>query len=366
MRIILLFWLLVGSIARADIEEFLYLFPDADTRLGAISSEYTAFDEAFDVLDYLEKIGTSSRPESADSLDFGLTLKATERLKIFFERETSKGTVKRLSEPFSVESKVEGDTFGVSLEWLNLGTEPLIWSLTHSKREQNPLIVDCYEYAGVVLGGSCDSASFRFLDSELYSQTGERVYLPVLNSRAGQDSWSFSVTSSLPWTVFGFQTKVRLRVLRSELTHEVNSPLFNISSPFLLNAVFNGRKLGDIITDLRATLPQSEPWTETAVRLDIGATRPIYSSLVLSGNLSYIQINRSNYQQNINQDDYNSNWLINGGLWWSPVNKIAVFLKGELSRNYLAGTDPLAFNQKTSRFFEHPYLQLSGGVIISF
>ena len=198
MRIILLFWLLAGSIARADIEEFLYFFPDADTRLGAISSEYTAFDEAFDVLDYLEKIGTSSRPQSANSLDFGLTLKPTEKLKIFFERETSKGTVKRLSEPFSVESKVEGDTLGVSLEWFNLGAKPLIWSLTHSKREQNPLVVDCYEYAGVVLGGSCDSASFRFLDSELYSQTGERVYLPVLNSRADQDSWSFSVAVSLP------------------------------------------------------------------------------------------------------------------------------------------------------------------------
>ena len=211
MRIILLFWLLVGSIARADIEEFLYFFPDADTRLGAISSEYTAFDEAFDVLDYLDKIETSSRPQSADSLDFGLTLKPTEKLKIFFEKETSRGTVKRLTEPFSVESEVEGYTLGVNLEWLNLGEQPLIWSLTHSKRKQDPLIVDCYEYAGIVLGGSCDSANFRFLDSELYSQTGERAYLPVLNSRADQDSWSFSVTSNLPWSVFGFQTKARLR-----------------------------------------------------------------------------------------------------------------------------------------------------------
>ena len=92
------------------------------------------------------------------------------------------------------------------------------------------------------------------------------------------------------------------------------SPLFNISSPFLLNAVFNGRKLGDIITDLRATLPQDEPWTETAVRFDFGATRLIFTSLVLSGNLSYIQINRSNYQRRANQGAYNSNWLINGGL----------------------------------------------------
>ena len=167
--------------------------------------------------------------------------------------------------------------------------------------------------------------------------------------------------------VFGFQTKARLRVLRSEIAHEVNSPLFNISSPLLLNAVFNGRKFGDIITGLRATLPQNEPWTETAVRFDFGATRPLFTSLVLSGNLSYIQINRSNYQQNINQDDHNSNWLINGGLWWSPVNKIAVFLKGELSRNYLAGTGSTCVNQKTRRFFfEHPYLQLSSGVVVSF
>ena len=65
VRFILLFWLLVVNTARADIEEFLYFFPDANLHLGAFSSEYTAFDEAFDVLDYLEKIGSSSRPQSA-------------------------------------------------------------------------------------------------------------------------------------------------------------------------------------------------------------------------------------------------------------------------------------------------------------
>ena len=56
-----------------------------------------------------------------------------------------------------------------------------VWLLTHSKRKQNPVIVDCYEYAGVVLGGSCESASFRFLDSELYSQTGGAfIYLRLI------------------------------------------------------------------------------------------------------------------------------------------------------------------------------------------
>ena len=360
----LIVWLSPSS--WADIEEFGYQFPQAEIQFGAVLAEYTVFDEGFDVLNYLDKIGTSSRPKSATLVDFGLVVKPTKNLKVFFERESSKGTVERLSEPFSLESKVVGDTYGLSLDWLQLENETLNWTLTYTRREQEPLIVDCYDYAGVVLGGSCESASFRFLDSELYNQTGERQYLPVLNSRAEQDSWSLSVASNLPWEVLGFQTRARFRIQRSELNHQVNSPLFTISSPFLLNAVFNGRTLGNIITDLRLTLPQGNPWKETAFRFDLGATRSLFSSIVLSGNLSYLQVSRSNYQQTNDERKYTSNWLVNGSLWWLPIDQVAVFLKGELSKNYLNGTDPLAFNQKTSRFFEHPYLQLSGGMVLSF
>jgi len=366
-RIIFLSLVVLSSpSAWADIEEFGYQFPRAEVQFGAVLAEYTIFDEGFDVLNYLDKIGTSSRPKSAALADFGLVVKPTQKLKVFFERESSKGTVERLSEPFSLESKVVGDTYGLSLDWLRLENEALNWTLTYSRREQDPLIVDCYDYAGVVLGGSCESASFRFLDSVLFNETGERQYLPVLNSRAEQESWSLSVASNLPWEILGFQTKARLRVLRSELTHEVNSPLFTISSPFLLNAVFNGRTLGNIITDLRLTLPQGNPWKETVFRLDVGATKALFSSVVVSGNLSYLQVSRSNYQQVNNEQKYPSNWLLNGSLWWSPIDQVAVFLKGELSKNYLNGVDPLAFNQKTSRFFEHPYLQFSGGLVLSF
>ena len=43
-----------------------------------------------------------------------------------------------------------------------------------------------------------------------------------------------------------------------------------------------------------------------------------------------------------------------------------VFARGEAFPNYLLGVDPLAYNAKSSRFFEHPYGQVTAGFIVSF
>ncbi|MGI9299685.1 MAG: hypothetical protein ACR2PD_04555 [Luminiphilus sp.] len=42
------------------------------------------------------------------------------------------------------------------------------------------------------------------------------------------------------------------------------------------------------------------------------------------------------------------------------------FARGEAFSNYLLGVDPLAYNAKSSRFFEHRYGQVTAGFIVSF
>ena len=50
--------------------------------------------------------------------------------------------------------------------------------------KQDPLSIDCYARAGIVLGGACDEATVRFFDPDVFRETGETVYLPVLSSEA--------------------------------------------------------------------------------------------------------------------------------------------------------------------------------------
>ena len=51
---------------------------------------------------------------------------------------------------------------------------------------------------------------------------------------------------------------------------------------------------------------------------------------------------------------------------WYQMMAASVFLKAEAFSNYLLGVDPLAYTSKTSRFFEHPYGQVSVGFILTF
>ena len=54
--------------------------------------------------------------------------------------------------------------------------------------EQDPLTIDCYTFGSTIVGGSCEDAELRVLNSQAYRTSGELVYEPVLETSGDSQS----------------------------------------------------------------------------------------------------------------------------------------------------------------------------------
>ena len=362
LLVISFFWCSWGL---ADQLYFQNLFPKPDVKVGYIVLDYSYFDESLDVFNYSEKIDSASKPESATATFKALNLKLGSRLWMSYEQEESKGTVVREAEPLQIETRITGDSLQLRGHLGDLWGHDLYAWVQKTERRQDQLNIDCYSSGGTVVGGDCPTADFKLFDSGVYAATGDKVYLPVLTSEASEERLALGILAekNLSSRVL---LKHTLRYAVSDLDSKTTSPLFEITSPFLLGSNFQGKTLGELIAGIQADLPQSEPWEETSLRYDLGLTFNFANNWLLAGSLGYIKVSRSGYDERAGKVDYDSNIVINGSLWFAPTKGFAAYLRGELSSNYLLGIDPITYNQKTSRFFEHPYGQLSAGIVLSF
>ncbi len=351
--------------AFSDQQYFLNLFPNPSVNRGYVIIDYAYFDQSLDVFNYSSRLGDTSKPDRASAKFIGLGLKVTENIWLSFEDEDSKGTVIRTVEPLNIETNLAGESLHLRWSignWFGFKTQ-LFAGI--ADRDQADLDIECYDYGSILIGGNCDNADFRLFDGDLYSQTGEKVYYPVLSTRAGEDRWFIGAVAELVLSP-RLTLKQALKYQESEISVVTTSPLFDIQSDFLLNARFGGRRLGDVLTELRNSLPQSTPWKEKSVRYDIGATYTFADSFLAAASIGYVYVGRDQYQADPAKKDYNRNFVLNASLWFAPTKFLATYIRGELSSNYLLGLDPITYNRKTSRFFEHPYGQLSAGIVVSF
>ena len=143
------------------------------------------------------------------------------------------------------------------------------------------------------------------------------------------------------------------------------SPLFDITDPFILGASFQGQRVSEIIDGLKAELPQSTPWHERSLTYEFSAMRPIGKRMMGIAKLRAIKIWRSDYEPALNGDDVTTNAAIDLSLWFSVTDSINAYVRGEAFMHYLAGFEPMAYNRRTARLFEHPYGQLSIGVVVA-
>ena len=153
-----------------------------------------------------------------------------------------------------------------------------------------------------------------------------------------------------------------LKLTASEVEHDSYSPLYDLKSGFLLNTPFNGRTLGSLISELQDDLPQLSPWQEAVIRYDFSASYFI-DDWIVSGSLGALYAKRFNFTDALGREQYTTNSVVTGEIWYQFQDG-SIYLKGEAFSNYLLGVDPLAYTNKSSRFFEHPYGQVTVGFIL--
>ena len=334
-----------------------------------INLERAHFSQTLDLIGYLDSLEGSSRPEKYSKSAFSLAYKFG-KWRPFIEYREVSGSVERASQPFEVESDADYAALGLAY---SLGTEDqggsLVFKLINAK--QADVTIECYERSGVVLGGACQEADFQLIDGDLLLETGETSAFPVLTSSAEAISAELSINAWYrlkgwgadgTWSSLPLLLGHSLKFTASEMKHESYSPLYGLQSSFLLNAPFNGKTLGTLISELQDDLPQQSPWQEAVVRYDFSASY-FLDDWIVSGSLGALYAERFNFADALEREQYNTNFIVTGEIWYQ-FQDASVYLKGEAFSNYLLGIDPLAYTNKSSRFFEHPYGQVTVGFIL--
>ena len=349
-----------GTVCASEIISSAYLHGSPQSFF--VSGSVAYFDEQLDVIDYLDSLGTSSRPDEYEKPALELSYRLG-NWRPFVALSEVTGSAVRERQPFKVESTADYRTLGVS-RYFGKTSKGGALTIAVTDIEQDGLAIDCYERSGVVLGGSCEEADFQLVDGDLLLETGESVAFPVLTSFA--EATSLKVTADW-WHRLSTAPLLighTISLGATELDHTNNSPLYDLQSPFLLNTPFNGNTLGSLIEQLRQDLPQDDPWQEAVVSYDLSASY-FLNNWIVSGALGGRYVERFNYKDPLNRKQYNTNFRLSAEVGYQFESAI-VFARGEAFTNYLLGVDPLAYNAKSSRFFEHPYGQVTAGFIVSF
>ena len=229
---------------------------------------------------------------------------------------------------------------------------------------QDDVTIDCYERSGVVLGGACEEADFQLIDGDLLLETGDTVAYPVLTSSAEALSAELALNWWRSWSSYPILLGHTLKITASEVEHDSYSPLYDLQSTFLLNTPFNGKTLSTLISELQDDLPQQSPWQEAVIRYDFSASYFV-DDWIVNGSVGALYAKRFNYADPLEREQYNSNFVVTGAVWYQ-LQDASLYLKGEAFSNYLLGVDALAYTNKSSRFFKHPYGQVTLGFVMGF
>lgn len=328
-----------------------------------IGLSQSRFDNSLDILNYADKL-TSTKPKKANTDTFFLSYKFKD-FKFTYESFNSSGTVVRSTQPKSLETNVDGKSFYISYQLLDTDNRSYEFGLFSKEENQDPVTIDCYAFGETVVGGSCEEARLRLLDSDVYKSTGDLVYEPVL--RTSGDSESEGVyLRIIPKSLNLFNFTHTFSYKTSDVSQTFISAILNTTDSFIRGLSIDGRNAGNLLDQFKNELPQNTPWKEDTFKYSISNLLPIGRDFAVSGMYSYINVKRKDYLNNPDKKDFSKNHLLDLSLFYKVNDYGMLYLKLSASTNYLLGENPLAYNRRSNHLFDHPYGQLSAGLIINF
>ena len=346
----------------ADIEfkRPLQLYKEQEVQVGA---EYSYFDLDLDFLDYASNLEGRSTPERNEAVRLDLHLPLSERITLDYQRSDNQGLVTRTAQPFKTTTKGLDHQLEATY-WLFRSREYSLFIHAGIKyAKQDPVEIDCYDYDGlVVIGGTCEEADFRLLDGDKYVLTRVRDYYPVMITDSNALGFKFGAT--LTNQLFGMSTYQYLGFEQTEINVRFDSKLLDITDPFLLQVGFKGIVFGDALESIRGELPQESPWLDQIFTAELGMKKELSDSFFATGSFSHIHVNRKQYILGESEIEYSNNSVVNMALWYQPRDAFSVYLRGEASTNNVLGLESIAYNRKSSKYFKHPFGQLSVGFVL--
>ena len=222
-----------------------------------VGISHAKFDQSLDILDYADKL-ESTKPKNATTDTLFLSYKY-KKLKISYESFESSGTVERLTQPKSLTTNVDGDSIYLSYDIYETENNNLEIGLFNKEEKQDPIIIDCYAFGSTVVGGSCDEARLRVLDSDIYKSSGDLVYEPVLKTAGNSDSKGIYLRIS-PKSLSLFDLTHTFSYKVSNINQSYSSAILNTTDSFIRGLSIDGRNAGELLDQFKLELPQETPW----------------------------------------------------------------------------------------------------------
>jgi len=339
------------------------LLPSAYRGSFELSFAEAKFDDSLDLLGYMDNL-QGSKPREAEITDYSLSYKFNNGLKLTAEKNTSFAEAIRPTIPKSLSTETESDLYFLSYPFI-FNKRIYEIGLFTKDTVQDPLTIDCYEFSGLIIGGSCENADVRLLDSNLYRTTGERVYLPVLETEGSSEGKGLTIRIKKK-KIDNLNISHTLMYYEEEINLLFNSTILNTKDTFLRGIKINGVSAGSRFDQLKNELPQLNPWKEKIFKYSLNATYSLTERLALSGKLSLLKVSRENYEDNPNKKDYDNNQLLDLGFFYELHTNLLLYTRISLSNQYLLGVTPISYNRRTNHLFDHPYGQLHIGTLIKF
>ena len=340
------------------------VLPENSRKALEISVSQAKFDESLDVLNYIEQL-SGSKPKEAVIDEISISYRFSNDLKFTVEKNSSTAEISRPSIPKSLKTDAETSFYSVSYPVFSTTNSLFNLELFATKTDQDPVTIDCYQFGGTVIGGSCPEADIQLLDSQIYQSTGDLVYLPVLKTEGKSDGYGINLRIN-PKNDNNFKLSHTITLGEAEISMSFDSKILNTTDSFLRGARINGTTVGQLLDSFKSDLPQETPWKERYFKYSVNSTYGLTENFALSGRFSLIKVSRSNYEKNPSKEDITDNQVLDFGLFYRPVDNLLIYSRLSLTTSYLLGITPIAYNRKSNHLFDHPYGQLYIGTLISF
>jgi hypothetical protein len=300
-----------------------------------LSIDYRTMDESWPVLPTVP-----SSFQSARDINFSA---GAEFSRFGFEigRSNLDLELARATEPKDVSLAGQKDT--VSL-FYKLSDHQRI-TLHGSRQGADQQRFECYDFSGITIG-SCDDGDIQIGSTNAKYDVLEGD-LVAISAATRTHGISFSQMTNSKW-IDSFSVGI------FSTTHEYDwlTPVEDLASPFILGLVFNGKTLGDAITETFRKFPQRDGWRLNQLNISGSKSINVYGDIEAFADAHAVYLYHSNYKSVVFAPNYNVK--VRAGLRYE-ANPVLIELYGNYYHHNLIGFEPVTFNQRTEHYFDRPY-----------
>ena len=214
-----------------------------------------------------------------------------------------------------------------------------------SRQDTDDQRFECYDFSGIVIG-SCNDGDIQIgsTNAKYDALEGDLV---AISADTRTHGISFSQTTNSKW-IDSFSVGV------FSTTHEYDwlTPVEDLASPFILGLVFNGKTLGDAITETFRKFPQRDGWRLNQLNISGSKSISVYGDVEAFADAHAVYLHNSNYKSVVFAPNYNVKVRV--GLRYE-ANPVLIELYGNYYHHNLIGFEPITFNQRTEHYFDRSY-----------